>query len=262
MADWNNAVYYRSTRYLLGKKVRVTVDSTYRKKLPGRGYKYINCGMANVGKGEAKRTFIIGEERPVDSFTGRIIAVAKVKDTKQEYYIVSPERTVFYEPDIEFLVGKYIDVPGKIDYICLNEKSCGAVLYTYKDGIRYYVLIKNMSGHIGFPKGHVEFGENEHKTAEREIYEETGIHTKITDGFRESYRYTINGFIHKEAIYFVASFNSETEIKMQIMEISEYMLVTFEQALKILNYPHDRTVMRKADNFISEKMLKQSQSKR
>ena len=33
-------------------------------------------------------------------------------------------------------------------------------------------LIKNNSGHIGFPKGHIEYGENERETALAEVFEE------------------------------------------------------------------------------------------
>jgi hypothetical protein len=35
------------------------------------------------------------------------------------------------------------------------------------------------------------------------------------------------------------------------MEISEYMIVTYEEAMKILNYPHDRSILRKANDFVS-----------
>ena len=38
---------------------------------------------------------------------------------------------------------------------------------------------------------------------------------------------------------------------MNIMEISEYLLVTYEEAMKILNYPHDRSILRKANDFVS-----------
>ena len=44
------------------------------------------------------------------------------------------------------------------------EKSCGAVVYTVRDGTFLYLLIRNRSGHIGFPKGHVELGEDERES--------------------------------------------------------------------------------------------------
>ena len=38
---------------------------------------------------------------------------------------------------------------------------------------------------------------------------------------------------------------------MNIMEISEYRLVTFKEALAILNFKHDRDILTKADEFIN-----------
>ena len=53
------------------------------------------------------------------------------------------------------------------------ERSCGAVVATEKDGVRYYVLVKG--SYVGLPKGHMEPGESERETALREVREETGL---------------------------------------------------------------------------------------
>ena len=124
-------------------------------------------------------------------------------------------------------------------------------MYTNSDGERKYLLIKNISGHIGFPKGHIEKGEGEKDTALREVYEETGVKTTIIDGFRETYNYLINGFIHKKAVYFLAAFD-EKDICMNIREISEYKLLNFEQALAALNFKHDKDILRKAEELLCE----------
>ena len=62
------------------------------------------------------------------------------------------------------------------------ERSCGAVVYTERDGQRRYVLVKG--GYVGLPKGHMEKGESERETAVREIREETCVSTQIVPGFR------------------------------------------------------------------------------
>ena len=124
-------------------------------------------------------------------------------------------------------------------------------MYTNDGGERKYILITNISGHIGFPKGHIEYGETEKQTALREIYEETGVRTTIIDGFREFYNYKINNFIKKKAIYYLAEFDPK-DIKMDIMEISEYHLLTYDEAMKLLNFRHDKKVLEKADRFIDE----------
>ena len=61
------------------------------------------------------------------------------------------------------------------------EYSCGAVLYTWRDGVPQYVLVYD--SHYGFPKGHIEPGESKKQTALREIFEETGIRAAIDTRF-------------------------------------------------------------------------------
>ena len=54
-------------------------------------------------------------------------------------------------------------------------QSAGAVLYTFIDGVRHYVLVREKNGSYGLPKGHVEPGETLPQTALREVREETGL---------------------------------------------------------------------------------------
>ena len=52
-----------------------------------------------------------------------------------------------------------------IEVIGLNyEKSCGAVVFTRLNNNIKYILIQNLEGNYGFPKGHVEDGESEMQT--------------------------------------------------------------------------------------------------
>ena len=253
MAYWNAAASNRSARFVLGKTITAELTGTYRKFLPHRGGCYVSFGRTIPdGKEKTASThpvFAVGTDGAVAKFTGEVIAVGKTQ-SKKEYRIVAPKNMLFYEPDLRFLVTDYIPEKEELTFICYNEKSCGAVLFTEETENRKYILIKNMSGHVGFPKGHVEFGEDEHATALREIYEETGVHARLIRGFRESYHYLINGYVRKEAVYFTAPFRPEN-VRMNIMEISEYLLVTYEEAMKILNYPHDRSILRKANDFVS-----------
>ena len=56
-----------------------------------------------------------------------------------------------------------------------DEKSCGAIVFTYENEIRKYVIIRETGlyqGYCGFPKGHMEAGETEQDTAIREVKED------------------------------------------------------------------------------------------
>ena len=61
----------------------------------------------------------------------------------------------------------------------IQEKSCGAVIYTESRGRRIYLIELMQKGHCSICKGHVEEDESEHQTAEREIFEETGLSVKF-----------------------------------------------------------------------------------
>lgn len=265
MASWNVAASNRSARFILGKTVSATVTSSYRKFIPHKGNIHINCGTVDFDENDPstknKAAIVVGTDSAVAKYTGVVIAIVKTKN-KKEYWIIAPKGTIFYEPDLRYLATPYIEKAYPEEepiFICHNEKSCGAVLFTEIDGVRHYILIKNMSGHVGFPKGHVEFGEDENATALREIYEETGVTTTLIKGFRETYNYLINGFVRKEAVYYTAHFE-QSDVKMNIMEISEYKLVTFEEGMSILNYPHDRSILRKANDFISGYMAAKTEN--
>ena len=56
-----------------------------------------------------------------------------------------------------------------------REHSCGAVVFTRKGGQVFYVVVQEQSGAYSFPKGHMEGNETELETAQREIFEETGV---------------------------------------------------------------------------------------
>jgi 8-oxo-dGTP pyrophosphatase MutT (NUDIX family) len=238
----------RSTKNILGGIHEAEITSTYFLYSGGKRQGVLNCGKT-VYSGKEIKVFVIGTNEPCTKFRGQVVAIAKDRLEEQEdVWILVSEKTIIYEPKLIMLLGKYLPA-DRYKYVCYYEKSCGAVMYTQHEGTRKFILITNISGHIGFPKGHIEINESEKQTALREVYEETGVNTNLVEGFRESYNYLINGFIKKKAVYYLAPFDVK-DIKMNIMEISEYRLVTLEQALSILNFKHDRDILIKANRFI------------
>ena len=249
MAGLNDFTVKNYARQVLGLTCTVNVKKSYRAFLDSRFAGYLNFGYTTLGKHGVKEVILIGEKFPVNKFSAQIIALARDKaGEKDDILIAARENSIFYEPNIAKITEKFIPA-GSAEFICFYEKSCGAVMYTETDGERKYILITNISGHIGFPKGHIEYGETEKQTALREIYEETGVHTTIIDGFREFYNYRINNFIKKKAIYFLAAFQPE-DVQMNIMEISEYRLLNYAEALDALNFRHDKKILEKAEQFI------------
>ena len=132
----------------------------------------------------------------------------------------------------------------------IKERSCGAVVWRMRGGRRHYIIIQNRSGHNGFPKGHMEYGETEPETALREILEETSLKVTLDTSFRAEYRYLVDGYIHKSTLYFLASYSDGT-FRPQKGEVYGIWLLPFEEALEQLDYEQDRRVLRLAEKRLA-----------
>ena len=131
------------------------------------------------------------------------------------------------------------------------EKSCGAVIFR-KAGDWNVLLIRHTKGrHISFPKGHVEPGETESQTAEREILEETGLRVRVDKRFRAENRYNIRPDTQKLVVIF-AAVTDQAEITPQPEEIAEAEWVPVDEADTRLTYERDRRIMRDAFEHIQK----------
>ena len=186
-------------------------------------------------------------------FTGKIIAYINQKDNtghmKNKKWVAARRDMIFYKPEIYDSI-EFFDADIKnidIEIICMYEKSCGAVLYA-KDGdsVKFLLVKSSASDRIGFPKGHIEKGESEIDTAVREVYEETSLNVVINSDFKEEYNYTINGYIQKKVVYFLAEFNLQDKYKIRDTEIMEQLLLSFEEAYRMLRFNQDKDILKRA----------------
>lgn len=132
-----------------------------------------------------------------------------------------------------------------------QEKSCGAVVFTRIHGEIRYLLAQSRAGIYGFPKGHVEENETEQETALREIWEEVHIRPSFLDGFRmtEAYPLPKKGNMLKEAVYFLAEYQDQS-VRIQKEELMEARLVSYEEAMTLLQHEGRRKVLREAHRFL------------
>ncbi|MBR6767108.1 MAG: NUDIX domain-containing protein [Clostridia bacterium] len=129
------------------------------------------------------------------------------------------------------------------------EKSCGAVIFR-KDEDWNVLLIRHTKGkHVSFPKGHMETGETESQTAEREILEETGLKVRVDRRFRAENRYNIRPDTQKLVVIF-AAVTRQSELRPQPEEIAEAYWLPVEQALARLTYERDRKIMQDAFDHV------------
>ena len=131
------------------------------------------------------------------------------------------------------------------------EKSCGIILYTFIEGIRYYLLISN-NDEIGFPKGHLEIGETERECALREVFEETSIIPIIDNTFYQSVIYYMPNHKQKYVVYFLDYFENQLPKHQDGFEYFDYLLLTYEEALKSLSHDNLKKILINAESILNQ----------
>lgn len=136
------------------------------------------------------------------------------------------------------------------------EKSCGAVVFTKVDGQLRYLLVRNMEGIYGFPKGHTEGDETEKETALREVKEETGVDVVLMPDFRTEDSHPIPGKADtlKYIVYFLGSYENQTPV-FQRDELTGADLYSYDEAMRLFQYESSKRILSEADAFLKELAL-------
>ena len=113
-----------------------------------------------------------------------------------------------------------------------KEKSCGCIIIKDNKVLLVYEKRRNF---WGFPKGHMEDGENEIETALREVKEEVGLDVEINIEKRYVLNYIIREEIDKTTVLYLATPKNE-KIIMQESEIENVRWCNFDEALDILTF--------------------------
>jgi 8-oxo-dGTP pyrophosphatase MutT (NUDIX family) len=140
--------------------------------------------------------------------------------------------------------------------------SCGAVIYGYssKDQNLKVLLVKsNRNNKWGFPKGHKKIGETDFITANREIYEETGL-KKISfiKFYKQEEKYIVidnqHRIIEKCNIYFIALTSLQTTKPLDKCEILEIKWVTVIEAKYMLDFQSQQVILQRTYNFLRRRI--------
>ena len=136
------------------------------------------------------------------------------------------------------------------------EKSCGAVVFTQTVNDIKYLLVQNLDGIYGFPKGHMERDETEEETALREVFEETNIKIELIDGFKKTDEYLLprKDSTLKRVVYFLGKFQNQNVI-CQREELSGTYLLTYREAISLLKYESLKCILKEADDYIRKNCL-------
>lgn len=131
-------------------------------------------------------------------------------------------------------------------------KSCGFIVYKAENNENFYLIIKSHNGDVGFPKGHMEPGENELQTAIRELKEETGMDVDTIHDFRYQIEYPLPRVpdAMKQTVYFLGKCASD-DIIIQETEVASAEFVTYDKAIEKLTFEETKNMLKKAKDIIN-----------
>ena len=235
----------------LGKTVTIKIDRPIGSVHPKHSdmvypinYGYIPSVIG--GDGEELDVYVLGVNKPLDEFTGKIIGIIHRENDVEDKLVAAPEGVAFHQAEISEVVH-FQEKYYKTTVEALYQKSCGAIICRkIDDKIEYLLLLQKKSQSWSFPKGHMEAFETEMQTARREICEETGLTAILIPGFREAVKYRID-CINREVVLFLGETNSMSVILES--EISEHKWVNAEKAKELL-YPEYGRIIDKTEEFL------------
>ncbi len=239
---------------MLGTIVNVQVDRPLNSRNPRSGKLYAaNWGYISDSPEQeetAKEACVIGVDRSLDRFQGKIVASIRGQGD-EEVYVVAPTSRIVYAPELREVLDGEMDF-DTADLRCLYEKSCGAVIFRGTGQKRQFLLIKNLYGkHWGFPKGHMEHGETELETAAREVLEETGLRVELLEGFREISSYHPRPKISKRVVFFLGR-ATVGDVIIQEAEIERFRWVSYSGAMDMFRFENDRRVLTRAWTWLKK----------
>lgn len=132
---------------------------------------------------------------------------------------------------------KFNKKANKTEY---KEKACGCVIIKDKK----VLLVKQVQGHWGFPKGHVENNETEIETAIREVKEETNLDVEVDASKRYDMEYITDKGNLKQVVFFIAKYIGG-EVEAQECEVNEIKWFDFDKAVETITYNNTKDLLKK-----------------
>lgn len=138
-----------------------------------------------------------------------------------------------------------------------EETSAGGVIYRLtRTGTPLYLLISDSYRNWGFPKGHVERGEEAEAAALREAAEETRLDSLQLRGKIDviDWHFRFRGrLIHKHCHFYLMESASGHTSPQRAEGITECKWVPFEQAETLVSYANARDVLRRAHEMVAQR---------
>lgn len=219
---------------LLGKTAHIKIDRPIGHIHNGMRYP-VNYGFIPglpAGDGEDQDAYVLGIHEPISSFEGQVIGAVCRRDDVEDKLIVAPPGMEFHQEQI-MEATHFQEQYFHTFVICLLRRSCGVLPWREEHGRKEYLIVfEQFSQCWSLPKGHMEAGETESQTAQRELFEETGLTAELDLSRRAVIEYPISPVGRKQVVFFPGRVSGTP--KARPGEIEAFKWVTAEELDKYL----------------------------
>jgi len=128
-------------------------------------------------------------------------------------------------------------------------------VYRVDGGQPLFLLIRDSYQNWGFPKGHIETGEEPEDAALREVAEETGLAELTMRGSIDTidWYFRFRGtLIHKRCRFYLMETATADTLPQRDEGITACRWTPFEEAQELISYANAREVLRRAQEMVVE----------
>lgn len=136
-----------------------------------------------------------------------------------------------------------------------DETSAGGVVFRVDGGQPLFLLIRDSYQNWGFPKGHIERGEQPEEAAVREVSEETGLSSLTLRGAIDKidWYFRFRGqLIHKVCHFYLIETAESATSPQRTEGITACRWTRFDEAESLVSYSNARDVLRRAWEMVAE----------
>lgn len=134
-----------------------------------------------------------------------------------------------------------------------EERSAGGVVFRVVEGRALFLLIRDSYRNWGFPKGHLESGEEPEQAAIREVAEETGLGSLALRGEIETidWYFRFRGrLIHKVCHFYLMQTDEAHTSPQRAEGITACRWTEFTEAQTLISYANARDVLDRAHEMV------------
>lgn len=136
-----------------------------------------------------------------------------------------------------------------------EETSAGGIVFRLERGKPRYLLIRDSYRNWGFPKGHLEPGEEPATAAVREVAEETGLQALAVRGLIDTidWDFRFRGqAIHKVCHFYLMEARRARTSPQRAEGITACRWMSFDEAQRRISYRNAREILRRAHEMVGQ----------